>query len=156
MTAKVRKKKLNIFPNNLSQTKTFNLLSIGQRGVGKTVFLVGSYAELQAKHLTSHPQKLWFDCQNNQVQENLEKILDYIVQNNQYPPPTMKIVNFSFNLKRQSLWGEQTLCNFTWNDIPGEICDIHNLEFRNMVFNSHGCCVFIDAYALKHKPTYYK
>ena len=75
MTARVGKKKLNIFPNTLSQTKTFNLLSIGQRGVGKTVFLVGSYAELQANHLTSHPQKLWFDCQTNQVQENLEKIM---------------------------------------------------------------------------------
>ena len=154
MTARLGKKKINIFPGNLTQTKPFNLLSIGQRGVGKTVFLVGSYAELQANHLTAHPQKLWFDCQNNQVQENIEKILNYIVQTNQYPPPTMKIVNFSFSLKRQRLWGEQTLCNFTWNDIPGEICDIHNLEFRNMVFNSHGCCVFIDAYALRHSDAY--
>lgn len=115
MTAKVGKKKINIFPRNLTQTKPFNLLSIGQRGVGKTVFLVGSYAELQANYLTAHPQKLWFDCQTNQVQENIEKILNYIVQTNQYPPPTMKIVNFSFSLKRQRLWGEQTLCNFTWN-----------------------------------------
>ncbi len=154
MTARVGKKKINVFSKNLAQTKTFNLLSIGQRGVGKTVFIVGSYVELQANHLTAHPQKLWFDCQTDQVQENIEKIINYIVQTNQYPPPTMKIVNFKFSLKKQSLWGEQTLCNFSWNDIPGEICDIHNLEFRNMVFNSHGCCVFIDAYALRHSDAY--
>lgn len=147
-------KKINLFRTNLAQTKTFNLLSIGQRGVGKTVFIVGSYAELQANNLTARPQKLWFDCQTDQVQENIEKILNYIVQTKQYPPPTMKIVNFKFSLKRQSLWGEQTLCNFSWNDIPGEICDIHNLEFRNMVFNSQGCCVFIDAYALRHSDAY--
>ena len=29
-----------------SHPSTYNLLSIGQRGVGKTVFLAGSYAEL--------------------------------------------------------------------------------------------------------------
>lgn len=154
MAPRFEKKKINLFSRNLAQTKTFNLLSIGQRGVGKTVFIVGSYAELQANHLTSHPQKLWFDCQNDQVQENVEKIISYIIQNNQYPPPTMKIVNFKFSLKQQSLWGNKTLCNFSWNDIPGEICNIHNLEFRNMVFNSHGCCVFIDAYALRYSDAY--
>lgn len=154
MTPKPEKQKTNLFSRKLAQTKTFNLLSIGQRGVGKTVFLIGSYAELQANHLTSQSQKLWFDCQNDQVQENLEKIISYIIQNNQYPPPTMKIVTFKFSLKQRSLWGEKTLCNFSWNDIPGEICNIHNLEFRNMVFNSHGCCVFIDAYALRYSDAY--
>ena len=106
MTTKNRKK-IKILNRNLTQTKTFNLLSIGQRGVGKTVFMIGSYEELQSNHLTAQRQKLWFDCQNHQ-----------------------------------------------WNDIPGEICDIHNLEFRNMVFNSHGCCVFIDAYAMRHSDAY--
>ncbi|HEY9779618.1 MAG TPA: tetratricopeptide repeat protein [Leptolyngbyaceae cyanobacterium] len=154
MTTRDRKKKINILPTNLTQSKTFNLLSIGQRGVGKTVFMIGSYEELQSNHLTTQRQKLWFDCQNDQVQENIQKILNYVVQTNQYPPPTMKIVNFNFSLKKQSFWGEQTLCHFQWNDIPGEICDIHNLEFRNMVFNSHGCCVFIDAYAMRHSDAY--
>lgn len=155
MTTRNRKKKINnILNRNLTQTKTFNLLSIGQRGVGKTVFMIGSYEELQSNHLTKQRQKLWFDCQNDQVQENIQKILNYVVQTNQYPPPTMKIVNFNFSLKKQSFWGEQTLCHFQWNDIPGEICDIHNLEFRNMVFNSHGCCVFIDAYAMRHSDAY--
>lgn len=154
MSLKLRKQQLNVLPQNPPKNKTFNLLSIGQRGVGKTVFLVGSYTELQTENSKNQPHKLWFECQDNQVKENVERILEYIYQTNQYPPPTMRIANFSFNLKRQSLWGEKTVCHFRWNDIPGEICDVHNSEFRELVFNSHGCCVFIDAYALRHSDAY--
>lgn len=154
MSVRLRKQQLNVLPQNLPKNRTFNLLSIGQRGVGKTVFLVGSYTELQNQNPQNHPHKLWFECQDNQVKENVDKILNYIEQTNQYPPPTMKIVNFSFNLKRQSWRGERTVCHFRWNDIPGEICDVHNSEFRELVFNSHGCCVFIDAYALRHSDAY--
>ncbi len=135
-------------------TKTFNLLSIGQRGVGKTVFLAGSYAELHTDSQTQRPEQLWFDCLDRDVQENIGRILSYVVQTNQYPPPTMKVTNFNFSLKRQSKWGAQTLCQFRWWDIPGEICNMYNHEFRSMVSNSHGCCVFIDAYALVHNQAY--
>ena len=48
--------------NSETATETFNLLSIGQRAVGKTVFLVGSYAESHADSLTKRPGQLWFDC----------------------------------------------------------------------------------------------
>jgi hypothetical protein len=135
-------------------TKTFNLLSIGQRGVGKTVFLAGSYAELHPDYQTDHPQKLWFDCQDRQAQENIESILNYIARTGQYPPPTMKITDFDFSLKCHSFWGVQTLCHFRWWDIPGEICNVRNSDFRAIVSTSHSCCVFIDAYALVHKSTY--
>lgn len=136
-----------------SATKTtFNLLSVGQRGVGKTVFLAGSYVELNTEQKRS--QELWFDCQDNQVQENVERILNYIAQTNQYPPPTIKITNFSFDLKRQSRRDVQTLCHFNWYDIPGEICNPQNQEFRKMVSSSHGCCVFIDASALVQSKSY--
>ncbi len=128
--------------------KTFNLLIIGQRGVGKTVFLAGSYTELHADSQKEPPRQLWFDCQDTQVQENIDKILNYVFQNRQYPPATTKITNFSFSLKRHSLSGVQTLCYFKWLDIPGEICATHSLDFRRIVSSSHGCCVFIDAYAL--------
>jgi tetratricopeptide (TPR) repeat protein len=134
--------------------KTFNLLSIGQRGVGKTVFLAGSYAELHPNSQVDHSQKLWFDCQDKQVQENIENILNYIARTGQYPPPTMKITDFNFSLKHLNLWGVQTLCHFHWWDIPGEICNIRNPDFQEMVSTSHACCVFIDAYALAHKPAY--
>ena len=134
-------------------TETFNLLSIGQRGVGKTVFLAGSYAELHADGLKK-PSQLWFDCQDSQVQASIDRLLNYIVQTGKYPPATMKITNFNFSLKRHKLWGTQTLCHFRWLDIPGEICNIHNRDFRSMVANSHGCCVFIDAHALVYNNDY--
>lgn len=133
--------------------RTFNLLSIGQRGVGKTVFLAGSYAELHPKHKAS-PQKLWFDSQDSQEREKIEKILNYVSQSGEYPPPTMKITNFNFSLKRQNLWGTQTLCHFRWWDVPGESCNIQNHEFQQIVLNSHGCCVAIDADALLNDRTY--
>ena len=137
-----------------SAPKTFRLLSIGQRGVGKTVFLAGSYAELHSDSKTSRPHQLWFDCQDTQVQENIEKIIRYIVQTGQYPSLTIKVTNFAFSLKRHRLWGAQTLCHFHWWDVPGEICNIDNPDFKKIVFASHGCCMFIDAYALVHNNTY--
>lgn len=137
-------------------TKTFSVLSIGQRGVGKTVFLAGSYAELHSPTQTDNAERLWFDCQDSEAKENIESILNYINETGLYPPSTMKITNFNFSLKRHASRGSQTLCNFRWWDIPGESCNIKNLDFRKMVLNSHACCVFIDAYALIHKPTYYQ
>lgn len=141
--------------NSGTAEPTFNLLSIGQRGVGKTVFLVGSYTELHTDSQTKYKQKLWFDCQERQVQEKIDRITNYILKNGHYPPPTTNITNFNFTLKRRRLLGIQTLCHFHWLDIPGEICSIHNSDFRAMVTNSDGCCVFIDAYALvRNNNTY--
>ncbi|MBC8122339.1 MAG: hypothetical protein H7Y22_10925 [Gemmatimonadaceae bacterium] len=136
-----------------SGPKTFNLLTIGQRGVGKTVFMAGSYAELQARTRTNHEQ-LWFDCQNDQSQQNLEKILNYVGRTGHYPPPTTKISDFSFSLIRRYFWGTRKLCNFRWRDVPGELCESSNREFREMVLSSHGCCVFVDAQAVVHDPAY--
>ena len=143
---------MNLLPGKTA--KTFNLLSIGQRGVGKTVFLAGSYAELHGAAEPKAPQQLWFDCQDREVLANMETLLGYIARTGQYPPPTLKVKNFNFSLKRQSPWGTKTLAHFRWWDIPGEACRIDNPEFRSMVFNSQGCCVFIDGYALVHKSAY--
>lgn len=140
--------------NSEAIAPTFHLLSIGQRGVGKTVFLAGSYIELHSDAISHRQQQLWFDCQDNQVQNNIDSILDYIIQTEKYPPPTMKITNFNFSLKRRQLWSNQTLSHFCWSDIPGEICTIDNRGFRALVSHSQGCCVFIDAYALVHKHYY--
>ncbi|WP_052672502.1 tetratricopeptide repeat protein [Aliterella atlantica] len=138
----------------LETPKTFSLLSIGQRGVGKTVFLAGSYAELSADSQSGNPRQLWFDCQSSEVRTSIENILKYIAQTNLYPPPTIKVTNFNFSLKRRNLWGSRTLCHFRWWDIPGESCDVRNPDFQKIVSVSHGCCVFIDAYALVHNSAY--
>ncbi|MBV9388484.1 MAG: tetratricopeptide repeat protein [Chroococcidiopsidaceae cyanobacterium CP_BM_ER_R8_30] len=138
----------------VTNTRRFNLLSIGQRGVGKTVFLAGSYAELQNATQTNNSRTLRFDCQNAREQKSIEKILNYVAQTAQYPPPTMKVTTFNFSLKRDNFWSDQTLCNFQWWDIPGEICRMSNQEFYNIVSSSHGCCVFIDASELMRNKTY--
>ncbi|AFY46934.1 hypothetical protein Nos7524_1040 [Nostoc sp. PCC 7524] len=143
---------MNLLPT--TTPKTFSLLSIGQRGVGKTVFLAGSYAELNSDSNSDNTQQLWFDCQDSDVQANLEKIKNHVARTGSYPPPTIKITNFNFSLKRQTLSSSETVCHFRWWDIPGEFCNIHNPEFQDMIFNSNGCCVFINAYALINDQDY--
>ncbi len=136
-------------------TKTFNLLSLGHRGVGKTVFLAANCAEvLRFGTEPKQDQSLWFECQDAEVQQNIEKLVDYTIRTGKYPPPTFKIDDFSFDFKRSTVTGDQTICNFSWFDIPGEWCNIHNQEFQSILLSSHGCCVFIDSYALLHQESY--
>jgi tetratricopeptide (TPR) repeat protein len=135
--------------------KTFTLISLGYRGVGKTVFLASNCAEiLRSGQRKSNAQKLWFECPEKEQQDNIEKLVDYIVRTGKYPPPTFKVSDFNFSLKGKGLKGDKTLANFSWLDIPGEWCDLQNSEFQSVLLQSHGCCVFIDAYALLHTPSY--
>ena len=134
--------------------KALNLLSIGDRGVGKTVFLVGSYTESNSSYNGEQQQRLWFDCQDQEAHENIQGVMNYIAQTGQYPPPTMKISGFNFSLKQQRFWGTQTRCYFRWWDMPGESCDMQNHDFQSMILSSQGCCVFINAYDLIHEPDY--
>lgn len=137
-----------------NQTKAYNLLCIGQRSVGKTVFLGGSYTECNAAYQAKAPHQLWFECQDSQDREKIESILNYVAHNRKYPPATMKITNFNFSLKRRGRQDTQTLCHFRWWDVPGEICNIHHPDFQKLVLVSHGCCVFIDAEALVSNSAY--
>lgn len=138
----------------------YNLLSLGERGVGKTVFLVGSYAELNSVsdidpdlELNLSPS-LWFECQYNPEKELLESILNYVSQTGHYPPPTLKITDFHFAFKQRKRWGVKNLCYFRWWDIPGEYCNFENPYYQTMVVNSHSCCVFINADRLVHDASY--
>ncbi len=137
-----------------SQPPVFNLLSIGQRGVGKTVFLAGSYAELNAASDQAQLHPLWFESQSSREKDNLEGILNYVAQTGQYPPPTMKITDFNFVLKRRDRRGTRTLCYFRWCDIPGEYCNFEHPEFQQMVLTSQSCCVFINAHRLVYESQY--
>jgi tetratricopeptide (TPR) repeat protein len=140
----------------LSQTDlpVFNLLSIGERGVGKTVFLAGSYVELQTNRPKENSQSWWLECRDSKGQENIEGILDYVARMGKYPPPTMKITDFHFSLKSRHWRGEKTLCYFRWWDVPGESCNFRHPAFQKMVMNSHGCCVFLNGEALVNDPKY--
>ncbi len=129
--------------------KIYSLLSIGSRGVGKTVFLASSYADLHPNNQTNNPQQLWFDCQDSDTQKTLENVLSYVARTGQYPPATMKLTNFEFSLKQHTVWGSnQSLCHFRWWDTPGESCKLHNPAFQLMVLKSDGCCIFVDAHEL--------
>jgi tetratricopeptide (TPR) repeat protein len=137
--------------------KTFTLISLGYRGVGKTVFLASNCAEiLRSGQRKNNAQNLWFECIDPEYQDNIEKLVDYVVRKGQYPPPTFKISDFNFCLKGKGIRGDKTLCNFQWLDIPGEWCDLNNPEFQSVLLKSHGCCVFIDAYNLLHDRDYSK
>jgi tetratricopeptide (TPR) repeat protein len=139
----------------MTKTKTFRLLSLGRRGVGKTVFLASNCTEaLRPSPEKNSKQDLWFECQDAELKENIAKLVDYTVRTGQYPPPTFKISDFCFSLKRKTLRGNETLCDFSWFDIPGELCDIGNIEFQTILLSSHGCCVFVDSYALLHEENY--
>ncbi|MGF1481096.1 MAG: tetratricopeptide repeat protein [Cyanophyceae cyanobacterium] len=127
-------------------SQEFNILCIGQRGVGKTVFLAASYAQ------THQPQQTYswqLEAKDRESQQNLEKILAYIAETGQYPPPTMKITDFCLRAA-----GQKKTREFRWWDLPGEICTLENQEFQELVLQSHGCCLFINAYALVYNPQY--
>ncbi len=133
--------------------KYFNVLVMGPRSSGKTVFLAGSYAALQNLS-QSERGPLWFDCQTDEAKENVETILNYVARSGNYPPATMTIREFDFSLKRRGILGSQTLCHFGWQDIPGEFCTPGNDSFREIVLSSHSCCFFIDGYGLLHEDDY--
>ncbi|MGB8701066.1 MAG: hypothetical protein WCD18_16765 [Thermosynechococcaceae cyanobacterium] len=136
---------------------TFTLLSLGHRGVGKTVFLASNCAEiLRSGQRKNKSQNLWFECSEEEYRNDVENLVGYVVRTGQYPPPTFKIGNFGFNLMGKGISGDRILCHFRWLDLPGEWCDVENPEFQSLLLNSHGCCVFIDAYALLTDPTYLK
>ena len=122
----------------------FNLLSIGQQGVGKTVFLASSYSEL------NNSRQEVVACQDRS-QQHLEDILNDI-QRGQYPPQTQTSRQFHFRLKQ--IGSPQTLCQLHWWDFPGRSSQISNPDFQQAILDSHGCCVLINAEALMHEPTY--
>lgn len=135
-------------------TDDFHLLSIGHRGVGKTVFLAGSYAQLDRTARGGSSHSAWFECDDEHSRQDLDKILNYVARTGQYPPLTLKITDFRFALKQAGLFGTRTRCHFHWKDVPGEICRGDNPDFQPIVLGSHGCCVFLDAGALVGRQDY--
>lgn len=145
---------MNFLSSSPSEYPHFNLLSIGQRGVGKTVFLAGSYAEMNQASKEQNHQKTWFECENGNDKKTLDSILDYVKRTGSYPPPTLKMTNFEFVLKQKNNKKIKTLCDFSWSDIPGEYCDFTHSDFQDLVLSSHSCCVFINGEKLVKDPNY--
>ena len=136
-----------------NDSRVFNLLSLGQRGVGKTVFLAGSYSELSASR-EANSLGSWIECESQQDREALDRIINYVARTGEYPPATMKISSFNFLLNHRDRRGEREVCKFRWWDIPGEYCNFQQPEFQKMVLDSHSCCLFINAYQLLNDSNY--
>jgi GTPase SAR1 family protein len=124
--------------------KIYNLLSIGQRGAGKTVFLAGSFAAMQQKARDESFPAFLLECEDSETQENISNILTYIRKTGQYPPATLRLSNFDFSLQQQYQGKSETLCQFYWWDTPGESCHLYNPAFVSMVSQADGGCFFID------------
>ena len=139
-----------------SHPSTYNLLSIGQRGVGKTVFLAGSYAELHQNREQDLASKWTFECYDQEDWHNLQKIFDYVLKTGDYPPPTLKMTDFHFTLQPLKQRGKQAGCEFYWWDVPGEQCEFSHPGFQELVLKSHSCCVFINAEKLVEEEDYYQ
>lgn len=121
-----------------AQGKTVNLLSIGSKKAGKTVFLASSYAELSGRD----GLQLGFDDEREQ---ELAEILETVAQSDQYFP-TAQTTEFLFRLRSSA-----EIDHLRWWDVPGGDSRLTNPDFQAMVLRSHGCCVFINAEELLHQ-----
>jgi GTP-binding protein EngB required for normal cell division len=121
-----------------TEPKIYSLLNIGSRGAGKTVFLASCYQESQANSLR-------FTYDEEESEENIHKILQYVAQTGQYPPATLKLGNFDFQIEYNPKEGKTSPGFLRWWDVPGESCQLYNLAFLTMMLNSDGCLFFLDA-----------
>jgi predicted AAA+ superfamily ATPase len=64
----------------------YSFLSIGQRGVGKTVFLAACY--LESHQDTEQQRLLWFDCEDRDARRTIDNLLLYVAITGEYPPAT--------------------------------------------------------------------
>lgn len=134
---------------NLSQeNKIYTVLSIGQRGAGKTVFLAASYQTFKNQATSGNPANIVFRSQEEESEEDIEKILNYVARTGQYPPATLKISNFDFSLEKKSGDRSDKVATIRWWDIPGESCQIYNLAFVNMALQANACLLFLEAASL--------
>lgn len=145
---------MQLFSRLRQPPPTYNLLNIGYRGAGKTVFLAGSYISLHFNRNKARLNQEWLDCQDSESRQNMDQLLTYITQTRHYPPPTLKVTDFNFSVKTRTLCGVKTLCHLHWWDIPGEFCQANNSDLQLLLFSSHACCLLIDAPAFVNDRTY--
>ncbi len=142
------------FRNSAQKINEFRILSLGHRGVGKTVFLVGAYV-----HLLNNPEQITIES-HDVTKQNIQKVLKYIKETGQYPPATATVSNFNFEISKTSRRQNKLLYNFSFIDIPGELAestseDIQsNLRLQELIISSHACCAFFDASALVKSEDY--
>jgi hypothetical protein len=138
----------NDLQNLTKENKIYTVLSIGQRGAGKTVFLAGCYQAFKNQYDNQKTANIAWKCEEKESEEDIEKVLSYVARTGQYPPATLKISNFDFSLERNSGNQPEKMATIRWWDIPGESCQIYNLAFVNMALQANGCLLFLEATSL--------
>ncbi|MGL5032359.1 MAG: hypothetical protein ACRC6M_00990, partial [Microcystaceae cyanobacterium] len=131
---------------------TFNVLCLGERGTGKTVFLIASYAEFQKSIATINKKKkqkkddnarqFYFECQGMGESLLLDNILRYVLSEGNYPPPTLAVTDFNFAITEQKASHYDLLGFLRWWDMPGEYCNFSNSYYQKMAMDSHAICLF--------------
>jgi GTPase SAR1 family protein len=134
-------------PTSESPVRHHNFLSIGARGVGKTVFFVGHYGQ-STQSLSSDDVSLQFDCHEAETKETIYKIDKYVAKMGKYPPATMKMTNFDFLVQKNTENDGTPLCEVCWWDTPGESCQLYNPAFLTMMLSVDGSCLFLDGQRL--------
>lgn len=114
-----------------------NLISIGQQGVGKTVFLASAYRELDNLH----------DLVASDRSEQLQVLDD--LKRGQYPPPTQTSTEFDFHLKPTGSPDQ-----IHWWDFPGQSIQMGNPDWQQAILGSHGGCLLLNGVSLMHEPDY--
>lgn len=121
----------------------YRFLSIGQRGVGKTVFLTACY--LNAHRDQNQQREFWLEDGHAAARTLLDNVLMYVADHRRYPPATLKVTPIDFVLKQQRQWGQETLGQVQWWDIPGELCHLQHPEFVELLGQADGICLFVEA-----------
>jgi hypothetical protein len=135
----IKSRQKSLSPSNLKQ---FKWLAIGERGVGKTTFLLSCWCQL---HSDSARLKRCFLDAKGITRDKFERAMNYIRQTGDYPTATMRFDQLNFDVKQRQWWGgEKTVGQIDWIDSPGEQCQQKFPNFLEEVFSSNAFFVFIN------------
>jgi hypothetical protein len=124
---------------NLKQIKW---LALGDRGVGKTTFLLSIWCQL---HSDSEGSKRCFLDACGLTRDKFERGMNYVRQTGDYPTATMRFDQLIFDVKQSQWWGgEKTVGQIQWIDSPGERCQQKYSDFLEEFFKSDAFFVFIN------------
>ncbi|MFN5513486.1 MAG: hypothetical protein ACK5CA_01695 [Cyanobacteriota bacterium] len=121
----------------------YSILNVGRRGAGKTVFLTASY--LEYRQYRQERRWLWLECGDPRARQNIDDLVLYVARTGEYPPATLKATRFDLLLQQRRQQGVETVAQIRWWDAPGEICDPRRPEFLELLRQTQGCCLFLEA-----------
>jgi hypothetical protein len=124
------------------KVKQIKWLALGERGVGKTTFLLSLWCQL---HSSSKRSKRCFLDACGLTRDKFERAMNYVRQTGGYPTATMRFDQLIFEVKTSHWWGgEKTIAQIEWVDSPGERCHQRDSDFLCEVFKADAFFIFIN------------